>query len=169
MAEKNHVTLSHEERAPEMVARVMAILVEYLPELTGISKGQRRRLTNAASVPDEFLEQIAVSVDQSPGVGSIHDLTADEAREMIVFSRVYNAAGEQIVQLGHSVMGVVTERRYDVGQRALGVYGTVKSANRPNRKATVSNVAALRRALGRTRGRRTAAEPASDTPVAVTK
>ncbi|HEY0142304.1 MAG TPA: hypothetical protein VGF48_15505 [Thermoanaerobaculia bacterium] len=167
MAEKNQTTLSHEDAAREMVAKIMAIVVEHLPELAGMSKGQRRRLASVAAIPDEFLEQIAVSVDQSPGVGSIHNLTAAEARDMIVFSRVFNAAGEQLVQLGHSVMGVVTERRYDVGQRALGVYGTVKSANRPNRKPTVSNVAALRRALGRSGGRRKTTD--APTPVASTQ
>ena len=168
MTEATQVTtLSHEETARDMVVRIMAIVTEHLPELAGTSKVERRRIANAASVPDEFLEQIAVSVDNSPGMASIHDLTSDEARDMIVFSRVFNAFGEQIVQLGRAVQGVVTERRYDVGQRALGVYGTVKSANRPNRKPTVSNAASLRRALGRSGRRKTPAAQAPDTPAAI--
>jgi hypothetical protein len=166
MAEETQVTLSHEEAAREMVVRIMAIVIERLPELAGTSKAQRRRIANAASVPDEFLEQVAVSIDNSPGMGSVHDLTSDEARDMIVFSRVYYAVGEQIVQLGRAVQDVVTERRYDVGQRALGVYGTVKSANRPNRKPTVSNAASLRRALGRSGRRKTLAAPAPDAAAA---
>ena len=169
MTEQTQVTLSHEEAARDMVVRIMAIVTERLPELAGTSKAQRRRIANAASVPDEFLEQIAVSVDNSPEIGSVHDITSAEARDMIVFSRVYNAVGEQLMQLGRAVQDVVVERRYDVGQRALGVYGTVKSANRPNRKPTVSNAASLRRALGRSGRRKTPAAPAPDTPATATK
>lgn len=169
MTEATQVTLSHEETVRDMVVRIMAIVTEHLPELAGTSKVERRRIANAASVPDEFLEQVAVSVDNSPEIGTVHELTSDEARDMIVFSRVYNAFGEQIVQIGRAVQGVVTERRYDVGQRALGVYGTVKSANRPNRKPTVSNAASLRRALGRSGRRKTPAAQAPDTPAAAAK
>jgi len=168
MTEATQVTLSHEETTRDMIVRIMAIVTEHLPELAGTSKVQRRRLANAASVPDEFLEQIAVSIDNSPGMGAVHELSSDEARDMIVFSRVYIAFGEQLVHLGRAVQDVVTERRYDVGHRALGVYGTVKSANRPNRKPTVSNAATLRRALGRSR-RKTPAAQAPDTPAAETK
>jgi len=167
MTEATQVTLSHEEAAREMIVRIMAIVTERLPELAGTSKAQRRRLATAASVPDEFLEQIAVSIDHSPGMGTVHEITSDEARDMIVFSRVYNAVGEQLVQLGRAVQDVVVERRYDVGQRALGVYGTVKSANRPNRKPAVSNAASLRRALGRSGRRKTPAAQAPDTPAAI--
>ena len=167
MEKETKETLSHEDAAREIIVRVTAIIAERLPELMGMSKTQRRRLTNAASVPDEFLEQIAVSIDNSPGMGAVHELTADEARDMIVFSRVYDALGQQMVQLGHGIQDVVLARRYDVGQRALGVYGTVKSANRPNRKPTVSNAATLRRALGRAGRRKTPAAQPPDAPVAV--
>jgi len=153
-----------------MIVRIMAIVIERLPELAGMSTRERRRLANAVSVPDDFLEQIAVSVDHSPEVGTFHGITSNESRDMIVFSRVYYAFGEQIVQLGRSIQGAVTERRYDVCQRALAVYGSVKSANRPNRKPAVSNAASLRSALGRSgRGRKTTDVQAPDTPVAVKK
>jgi hypothetical protein len=63
------------------------------------------------------------------------------------------AAREMMAQ---DVTATVLALRHDVGQRALGVYGTVKSVTRPNRELIVSNATALRRGLGRS-GRRKAA------------
>ena len=166
MAEETQVTLSHDDTARNMIVRIMAILSERLPELAGKSTGERRRLTNAASVPDEFLEQIGIAVDNSPGASTLHEITSAETRDMIVFSRVYFAFGDQIEQIGRSIKDVVTERRHNLGQRALAVYASMKGANRPGLKPTVSNAAALRRALGRTRGsrRKTADVPVPGAP-----
>lgn len=58
------------------------------------------------------------------------------------------ARAETFEQLGRGVRDPVTERRADVGQRALGVYATAKGINRPNRKLSIANVASLRRSLG---------------------
>ena len=150
------VTQSHDEAAREMMAQIRAMVLERLPGLGGMSASERRRLLNAASVPDDFLEQVAIAIDGAPDVGAANRITSEESRGAIGFSRVYFAFADQLVQLAQDVTATVLAIRHDIGQRALGVYGTVKSVNRPNRKPAVSNAAALRRALGRS-GRRKAA------------
>ena len=106
-----------------------------------------------------------MTVDDSPDIGVTHELTSPEVRDTIEFSRVYLAFADQLEELVRNVRATVAERRWNVGQRALGVYGTVKSANRPTRKLAVANAAALRRALGRKGGRRkTPGAAAPDAP-----
>ena len=170
MTTEPQVTLSHDEAARDMIVRIMAIVTERLPHLTGRTAGELRRVAGVAAVPDDFFEQVAVAVDASPAVGDFHGITSEESRDMIVWSRVYENFADQVIQLGKSIHGVVTERRYDVAQRALAVYGSIKSANRTNSKPAVSNAASLRRALGRSGGRRKAtAVQAPDTGIAAKK
>lgn len=163
------VTQSHEEAVREMMVQIRAMVLQRLPGLGGMSASERRRLLNAASVPDDFLEQVAIAIDAAPEVGVANRITSEESRGAIAFSRVYFAFADQLVQLAHDVTATVLAIRHDVGQRALGVYGTVKSVNRPNRRPAVSNAAALRRALGRSGRRRAVAKepaPPAKTPPA---
>jgi hypothetical protein len=74
-----------------------------------------------------------------PELGVPNRITSGESREVIGFSRVYFAFADQLVQLVQDVPATVLELRHDGGERALGVYGTVKSVNRPNRKPAVPN------------------------------
>ena len=160
MADTN-VIESHEEAIRVMLAEFRTRVAGRLPLLENVTTVELRRLVSAASVPDEFLEQIAGTIDNSPVVGVANEITAAEPRDVIEFSRVYFTLADGLEQLSRDVRAVVLKVRHDVGQRALGVYGTVKSINRSNRKQLVSNTTALSRALGRTRRK---AKPAKTPP-----
>jgi hypothetical protein len=150
----------YEAVSRQMIVEIEMIVARHLPNLANVSGEVLRRQLSVASVPDDFLEEIAVTIDATPGVGEINLISSTEARDTIPFTRVFHAFAGQLELLARRVRVAVAERRHDVVQRALGVYGTVKGANRPNRKQAIPNVASLRRALGRT-GRRKPAEAES--------
>jgi len=148
----------HEEIARDMMERIKAIVRERFPGLSDANPRSRRRLVSASSVPDDFLEEIGVAIDNKPEAGVMNKITSAEARDMIVYSQVFVAFAGQLERLGRSVRYTVAEQRHDVGQRALGVYGTLKGVNRPDRAFdALSSVTPLKQALGR--GRRKKSEP----------
>jgi len=146
--------MTHDEAVRDMVARIQVILQERLPSLGATTAASRRRLTSAASVSDEFLYEVIVALQQSPEAGVLNRITEDEVRDTIEFCAEYITLASQLETIARSVRTVVAEKRYDLGQRALGVYAVMKGVQRPNRKPALSNAAALRRTLGRGRPRK---------------
>jgi hypothetical protein len=154
---------AHDETARDMIERIKAIVRERFQNLVDGSPRSRRRLVGVASVPDEFLEEVSAAIDNTPEAGVMNRITSAEARDMIVYSRVFEAFARQLGRLGRSVSFTVAEQRHDVAQRALGVYGTLKSANRPDRSFdALSSATPLKRALGRGGPRKQKAGPPPD-------
>jgi hypothetical protein len=158
----NKNSLIHQDDTTDMMARIKTIVAERLPGIGETTVTSRRRLNAVSSLGDDFLVQIVVAIDDSPEAGVMNGITTVEVRDIIVFSGEYLKFAEQLETLAKSVRDIVAEKRYDVCQRALGVYGVVKSVRRPNRKPAQSNVAALRRTLGRGRRRKTVDPPLTD-------
>lgn len=156
MTEMNTAPLPHETVARELIQHFHAMLMERIPDLTIIPPKERRRLGSVAAVPDEFLETVAVTVDETPEVGAPSRLTGSEVRDVIAFSRVYYAFADQLEVLVQNIRGTIVARRHDIAQRALGVYGIAKSVNRRNAKQFVPNVPTMRRTLGRVTRKKTA-------------
>lgn len=151
--------LSHDAAAHQMIVAIRKMIQERLPGLGTYDTGHLRRFTAAASIPDEFFEAVAAGIDETPELGLANRLTSAEARDVITRSLVYNAFADQLEQIVRGVRTVIIEERYDVGHRALAVYGTAKSISRPNR-SPVPHVEIMRRALGRRKKKKSApAEP----------
>jgi len=104
---------------PDFRARV----AERLPILGNLTTVELRRLVSAASVPDEFLEGIAGTIDNSPVVGVANEIRRGTPRRDRVQPGALHVGG-RLEQLARDVRSVVLKVRHDVGQRALGVYGT---------------------------------------------
>jgi hypothetical protein len=153
----------HQDEATDMITRIKAIVAERLPGIVATTVTNRRRLNSAASLPDDFLVQIIVAIENKPEAGVMNNITTAELRDVIAFSSEYLKFAGELEMIVRSVRAIVAETRYDVCQRALGVYGVVKGIERPNRKPAQSNAKALRLALGRGRRRKTAEPPPTET------
>ncbi|HEY0156155.1 MAG TPA: hypothetical protein VGF28_02570 [Thermoanaerobaculia bacterium] len=151
----NKNPLVHQDDTEDMMSRIKGIVAERLPGIVETTVTSRRRFNSVAAVPDDFLEEIVVSIVDTPEAGAMNNITPVELRDIMVFSSVYLKFASRLETLAQSVRNIVAEKRYDVCQRALGVYGVVKGLRRPNRKPAQSNVDKLRRALGRGRRRKT--------------
>lgn len=171
MSNSTETPLPHETAARTLIQQFHAMVIERMPDLTIIPAAERRRLNAVASLPDDFLETIAVTVEETPEVGAPNRLTALEVRDLLVFSRVYYAFADQLEELVQNIRATVLSRRHEVGQRALGVYGIAKSVNRRSGKQFVPNVPTMRRTLGRVGRKKTEAPvpPEKEVPATQSK
>jgi hypothetical protein len=144
-------TLIHQEAVSDMHARILAIVAERLPNVGTATVKDRRRISTVAAIPDDFLLQIVDAIVEKPEAGAMNNITPDEVHDTIAFSSEYVRFAEQMEAIGRNVRAIVASKRFDLGQRALGVYGVFKSVDRPGQ--ALSKATTLRRALGRS-GRR---------------
>ena len=155
--------------SPTEVARELLQRVRAMQEITGtktlLPAKQTRKLLNVASLPDDFLEAVAVAIEAYEKLALVSEVTAAEIRELIAYSRANRPVVDELRLAGTSLLQDIMTRRAHVGQQALKVYYVAQGLNRPNDKAMlVPHITAMRRALGK--AKRKAAPPAEPpTPV----
>jgi hypothetical protein len=151
MSEVIPVPVSPDQAVREIIVSLEATLRELLPGFTFLPTAQRRRITSAGATPDEFLEAVAVAVEQTPNIGAPIQITPAELREAISTSRAFLSLASQLELMARGVRETVADRRAEVGKRALITYGVARSVNRHlDLTLAVPHFANMRRALGRT-------------------
>jgi hypothetical protein len=149
----------------ELIVTLEATLRELLPGFTFLPAAQRRRITTAGSVPDDFLEAVAVAVESTPNVAGLIPITPAELREAIRSSRAFHSLADQLELMARGVRETVAEQRGAIGKRALATYGVARSVNRHlDVTVAVPHFATMRRALGRTGRKKRPGEPAPTPP-----
>lgn len=117
-----------------------------------VGRGQRRKLNTAASLPDRFLQSVAVACDASSHLAGSSQITGSELRDTIAFARAYTSVADELEVIARGLRDTIAARRGDVGQRALRAYSMAKSINRPSdREVLIPHVNEMKRALGRGR------------------
>lgn len=115
-----------------------------------VTADRRRKINVSASLPDEFLEAVAVACDASSHLASSSQLTGIEVRDAINFSRAFLSVADELEILARGLRGTVALKRAEVGVRALRAYTLAKTLNRPDdRQLLIPHLAKLRAALGR--------------------
>ena len=160
------VPVSRDQAVRDVIVALEAMLRELLPGFTFLPTAQRRRITNAGSVPDDFLEAVAVAVESTPNVAGPIPITPIELRDAILSSRAFLSLADQLELMARGVRETVAERRAEIGKRALATYGVARSANRHlDLSVAVPHFANMRRALGRTGRKKRPGEPAPTPPI----
>jgi hypothetical protein len=160
------VPVSPDQAVREVIVSLEATLRELLPGFTFLPTAQRRRITKVGATPDEFLEAVAVAVEQTPNIGAPIQITPAELREAISTSRAFLSLASQLELMARGVRETVAERRAEVGKRALITYGVARSVNRHlDLTLAVPHFANMRRALGRTGRKKRPGEPAPTPPI----
>jgi len=152
--------------SPTEVARELLQRVRAVQEITGTKRllptKQSRKLIHAASLPDDFLEAVAVAIEAYEHLALVSEVSAAEIRELIAYSRANRPVVDELRLAGTSLLHDIMTRRAHVGQQALKVYNVAQGLNRPNDKAMlVPHITAMRRALGK--AKRKAAPPEEPT------
>ena len=78
--------INHEEIANAIMIQIRE-LSQSVTAFTFAAKGRRRKITPAASLPDAFLEAVAVACDASPHLGSSSQVASAELRDATRRSR----------------------------------------------------------------------------------
>ena len=135
-------------------------LAQAVPGFGYAAKGRRRKISSAATVPDAFLEAIAVACEASVQLAAASELSASDLRSVITFARAFTSLANEMALVAKGLSDTIAEHRYTLGQRALRAYAIAKSINKPEeRELLIPHLENLRRALGRVGRPRVAAKP----------
>lgn len=131
-----------------------------------VTKARRRQITTSASVPDAFLKSTAVACDAQPELGVAAQVTSNELRQAIEFTRAFNSVADELELLAKGLRDTVAEQRFDVARRALRVYALAKTFNGPTERVMlVPHLNNMKRDLGRTRTKLIEPDPILAPPV----
>ena len=151
-------------------ARVMRQQVPHLVFPT--SKGEAQRLSNAASVPPEFVELSAVSVRNSTALVRSGALDPAQTRDLMRYADAYDPVADELEALAQFIRHSTLAARNKAGTEALTTFALAKRlAKRPENADLLPFVEDMRRTLGRTRKGKSQpapapAEPTPETPPA---
>ncbi len=124
------------------------------------SKGERQRLTTAASVPPQFVEQVAMTIKNSDKLVAAGAADADRIRDLMNFAEAYDSVADEYEAMAGFVRHSVTVAKNTAGSYALTTYALAQRlAKRPETADLAPHVDNMRIALGR-KGRKAKAEPA---------
>jgi hypothetical protein len=110
------------------------------------------RLSNAASVPPEFVELTTVAIANEKVLARGEGTSPAEMRDLMSYADAYGPVADELEALAHFVRHSVTAARNKAGSEALTTYSlTQRLAKRPEHARLVPYAADMRRALGRVR------------------
>jgi len=144
---------SYAESAQERIAEIRAMR-QVIPNLViPESKGARKKLASAASVPPQFVELAAVAVVNNASLvrAGSQDLAQDA--DLKLYAEAYGPVADELEALASFINHSVTKAKNKVGSGALNTYALAKRlAKQPETADLIPHVDDMSKALGR-RGR----------------
>ena len=154
----------HSDAAQARVEEIRAMRRQIPNFVIPSSKDEGRRLSKAASVPQQFIELTAVVVKNSPALVRGGGPDPLQTRDLMSFAEAYEPVADELEALAQFVRHSVVTARNKAGSDALTTYALAQRlAKRPENADLAPHVADMRRALG-FKGRKTKAEPVPETP-----
>jgi hypothetical protein len=149
----------HSEGAQARVEEIRAMRQKFPNFVIPTSKGERQRLSKAASVPPDFVELNAVAVKNIPSLFRVGAIDPEQARDLMSFAEAYAPVADELEALAAFVRHSVTVARNKAGSDALTTYALARRlAKRPEHAELVPHVDDMRRTLG-AKGRKPKVQP----------
>jgi len=150
--------LTHTERARAVLEHIRGIK-ELIGGFTFAGDPDPRTLNAAKSVPDAFLEEVAVAIEASDHLKRSALVQPDELRDVVGFAMAFAPVAEELGIMHRAVRQTIALRRAVVGKLALQVYEFAKTFGRKtDRQVLMPHLDSMKRVLGKTRPK-PAAEP----------
>ena len=144
--------VSHTAGAQAMIEQARAMRQQVPHLVFPTSKGEAQRLSNAASVPPEFVELSAVSVRNSTALVRSGALDPAQTRDLMRYADAYDPVADELEALAQFIRHSTLAARNKAGSEALATFALAKClAKRPENADLLPFVGDMRRALGRTR------------------
>jgi len=155
------VPLTHTERARAVMAHIRGIK-ELIDGFTFDIEPDLRSLNAAKSVPDEFLEELAVAIEASEPLASVTQVQPAEIRDVTSFSVAFTPVLSDLALVFRAMQQLIAKKRASVCKRALQTYGHAKTFGRKtDRPVPIMHLEAMTKALGKGRPKSVAKEPAA--------
>jgi hypothetical protein len=140
------------DAAQAMIKQTRAMRQQVPKLVIPTSKGEGSRLSNAASVPPEFVVLTAVSVTNSASLVRAGALGPEQTRDLMSYASAFDPVADELEALALFIRHSTLTARNRAGSEALTTYAIAKVlAKRPDTADLVPYVEDMRRALGRTR------------------
>jgi len=157
----------HSESAQTRIEEIRALRQKVPNLVVPTSSRERQRLSNAAAVPEPFVELFAVGIKNNPLMARSGGLDPDQVRDLKEYAEAYAPVADELEALATFVRHSVTVARHKVGSEALATYAVAgRLAKLPQHADLAPHVADMKRALGRKRKAKEeeAPNPAPTTP-----
>jgi len=160
---------THSENAQARVEEIRAMRQKIPNFVFPTVKGERRRLTKAATVPPDLIELTAVAVKNNVALVRGGRPDPEVLRDLSAYADAYSPLADELEALASFVRHSVTAARNTVGIDALDTYAlTQRLAKRPGTADLAPLAEAMGRALGRRRKTKVSPAPAPGTPSSTT-
>jgi hypothetical protein len=152
MNEPDPATMTYEEAAAHVIRTIQG-LHKFVEGFGRAVEGRRRKISTAASYSDEQLRTVAACCDESEQIRVASNLTGEEVRSTITFSKAFRAARDETMLFADAIDDTIAEKRARVGRKAAVVYKVAESlASLDDKHHPVPHLFVLRQLM--TRGRR---------------
>jgi hypothetical protein len=116
------------------------------------TKDATRRLTNAASVPPEFIELTSIATANHMPLVRLESLTPEQVRDLAAYADAYAPLADELEALAKFIRYSTTAARHTAGTQALTTYAlAVRLSKQPETAYLAPYAEDMRRALGRGR------------------
>jgi hypothetical protein len=160
----SEVQQSHTEAAKARGAELDAMRLAIPNFVFPTTKGGTRQLTNAASLPPQFIELTAWAVTKKPILVRNGAVDPEETRGLMSYGEAYGPLADDLEELAQFIRHSIAAAKHRAGTEALTTYALAQRlAKRPESADLAALVEDMRRALGG-RGKRKAA-PVTPDPV----
>jgi len=121
------------------------------------SKGESQRLASAASVPPQFVEQVAMAIKNSSKLVAAGAADSDRIRDLMNFAEAYDSVADELEAMAGFVRHMA---KNTAGSYALTTYALAQRlAKRPETADLAPHVENMRISLGK-KSRKAKAQPA---------
>ena len=157
--------VSYTDAAQALIAQTRAMRPQIPNFVIPTSRAEGSRLSNAASVPPEFVEMSAVAVHNNTPLVRGGALDPAQTRDLVSYADAFDPLADELEALVQFIRHSTLAARYKAGSEALTTYALAKVlAKRPETADLAPYVEDMRRALGRTRKPKPQPAPPPATP-----
>ncbi|HEX6098212.1 MAG TPA: hypothetical protein VF432_17930 [Thermoanaerobaculia bacterium] len=147
--------------------RAFALMIkvrELMNEIKGFrysARGRRVKIGAASSLPEEFLQLMAVACDANAPFASRVQLTGPEIRDRLEFRREFLGLARETHLVAKGLEDTIAEELAEIGHRALKAYKTAQDMESgAEKESLIPHLEGMRRAINR--GRRAKSKEEED-------
>ena len=147
----------HGQRAFALMIKVRDVMTE-IDGFRYSARGRRVKIGAAATLPEDFLQLLAVACDANPAFAAKVQLTGPEIRDRLEFRRETLSLANETHLVAKGLEDTIAEELADLGSRALRAYKTAQDMeSSAEKESLIPHLKAMTTALNR--GRKKKAKP----------
>jgi hypothetical protein len=147
------------QRAFNLMIKVREVMTE-IKGFRYSARGRRVKIGSTSSLPEEFLQLLAIACDATPAFAARVQLSGPEIRDRLEFRREFLGLASETHLVAKGLEDTIAEELADLGGRALKAYKTAQDMESgAEKESLIPHLEAMRRALNRGRRKKVKEDP----------